>query len=395
MRRTNNEGFTAFWIAAFNGHYDVVETLLKECQAAANDFTDSLILTPLMLAVHQHHDLMVELLCKYAGVDVNLRGKDGRTALSLAATRDSLEPIRILLAKSGIAIDLADNKRQTPLHLAVNAGLADNVKLLLDAGASVRAIDLHSQTPLLAVSQRCVFIDQRHSWQLIRIITLLLEAGSDPDAQDTEGLTALSYVIFSTETVSQNETGARIKAIQLLLAAGAKVDVQDKSGLTPLLRAAWSNDINIMESILGHTTNVNMKDIQGNSALHLAFRTLIKSLCQYDDFEDLCDYAVRIYELLVDAGVDTTAQDNQGRTAFAVLKALAPGRTPGLGNLPSDNTVLSADDLRVYLGFLRPRFIYEHRYLTSTVNDTDQAAPIYEPDLWFKHSCDAYPTGYW
>ena len=63
----------------------------------------------------------------------------------------------------------------TPLHLASWEGRTENVRLLLDRGASVDANDK---------DERLRYYTSRHPWENIRIVRLLLAQGASADVKD-------------------------------------------------------------------------------------------------------------------------------------------------------------------------------------------------------------------
>ena len=75
-------------------------------------------------------------------------------------------------------INGADEQGQTALHFAADKGSVDCIKLLIEAGANINAIDCDGigilQTAL------CADLD-------FKVVRILLEAGADPDACDTDG----------------------------------------------------------------------------------------------------------------------------------------------------------------------------------------------------------------
>jgi hypothetical protein len=67
-------------------------------------------------------------------VDVSTRGKNGKTALHLAAAKADWETARYLLERGG-AIDAYDDDGNTALHYAVSINDSTTVRMLLECGA--------------------------------------------------------------------------------------------------------------------------------------------------------------------------------------------------------------------------------------------------------------------
>ncbi|MGO8992254.1 MAG: ankyrin repeat domain-containing protein [Polyangiaceae bacterium] len=93
------------------------------------------------------------------GVDLDVRGVDGRTALHHAVVAENGEAVVELLLAKGAAIDARDARGKTPLHAAVRHPKA--VKTLLARGADASAIDDGGGTALhLAISNESLLVVQ-------------------------------------------------------------------------------------------------------------------------------------------------------------------------------------------------------------------------------------------
>lgn len=138
----------------------------------------------------------------------------GYTALHLAAQHNHFRIVEFLLA-SGASPD--PGTPCTPLHRAAYAGALESVRLLIEAGASLAAVDSSFgdlRTPL-------------HKARSVDVALLLVD-GSDLEACDKDGATPLHVAA---------ETG-NLDVIDLLMERGACVEVVDKRGRTPAHRAA-------------------------------------------------------------------------------------------------------------------------------------------------------------
>ncbi|XP_052027247.1 LOW QUALITY PROTEIN: B-cell lymphoma 3 protein [Apodemus sylvaticus] len=199
--------------------------------------------------------------------------EDGDTPLHIAVVQNNMAAVyRILsLFKLGSReLDVHNNLRQTPLHLAVITTLPDIVQLLVTAGASPMALDRHGQT---AVHLAC---EHRSPSCLQALLDNATPGSVDLEARNYEGLTALHVAV---------NTGCQ-EAVLLLLERGADIDAVDiKSGRSPLIHAVENNSLNMVQLLLLHGANVNAQMYSGSSALHSAsgrgllplVRTLVRS----------------------------------------------------------------------------------------------------------------------
>ena len=87
------------------------------------------------------------LLEQGASVDSTARRLNGVTPLHLAAFAGRAEVVRLLL-ESGASVHAVDRAANTPLHLSATAGHVAVSRLLLERGASVRAVANDGATPL-------------------------------------------------------------------------------------------------------------------------------------------------------------------------------------------------------------------------------------------------------
>lgn len=109
------DGTTGLWVAAEQGHSDIVHFLLTSgADPNANRETDRV--TAVYIAAQNGHAKTVAVLCE-AGAEVNARKASGASPLYIAAQQGSVEVVRILLAHGAEA-----NKRcgrgLTPLMIA-------------------------------------------------------------------------------------------------------------------------------------------------------------------------------------------------------------------------------------------------------------------------------------
>src|SRR5690606_22282655 len=82
-----------------------------------------------------------------APCNVNLKGRDGWTALHIAAERERLA-FALALLNAGADLEARDDLGQTPLHRAAWAGREKMIKFLLENGADKFAQDSYGRTPL-------------------------------------------------------------------------------------------------------------------------------------------------------------------------------------------------------------------------------------------------------
>ena len=134
----------------------------------------------------------------------------GRSCLHFAAWHRGTEKVIAAILECGGNVNIRSDFDGTPLFGAACHNTPEAVKMLLGAGADVKATDGEGDTPLH-------FADCRN-------ILLLLEAGADVEARDALGKTPL-------HTAAERDDG---DAIELLAGVGADVNAMTGDGRTPL-----------------------------------------------------------------------------------------------------------------------------------------------------------------
>ena len=124
------------------------------------------------------------------GADVNMKNKDGDTALKQAAYGGCTETCKLLL-ENGADVNAKNNYGETALAHAARIGYPETCALLIGKGADVNAKANDGTTALMEVAAACGDI---------KTCKLLIEKGADVNANDLFGRTALRLVIQSGHT---------------------------------------------------------------------------------------------------------------------------------------------------------------------------------------------------
>jgi hypothetical protein len=130
---------------------------------------------------------------------------------------------------SGGDVNLRDEKGNPVLTLLVaNEGSPELIRLLIQHGANVNAINFSLETPL--------------DWAVFKgrtdIVSMLLQARANPNAQNADGDTPLMLAIqacssFVKRTSGTDGCNADIKIIEQLRAAGADPNILNKKSESP------------------------------------------------------------------------------------------------------------------------------------------------------------------
>ncbi|NWV64712.1 MIB2 ligase, partial [Malurus elegans] len=211
-----NQGRTALQIASYQGHLEVVRTLL---QAHAN---------------------------------VNLRDDDGDTALHYAAFGNQAEVARLLLAK-GASADLLNNGHCTALLMAVSQGFTEVLRALCELNCDVNLPDALGDTPLHCA----ITLDDKAAIEILTEVPNI-----DFTVQNSQGFNLLHYSALK---------GNKLAIKKILARARQLVDSKKEDGFTALHLAALNNHMEVAEILIKEgRCDVNLKNSRKQSPLHLA-----------------------------------------------------------------------------------------------------------------------------
>jgi ankyrin repeat protein len=154
-----------------------------------------------------------------------------------AAMQGDAETVRTLL-KQGADVNAAQGDGMTALHWAARHGDVELARMLVYAGANLKATTrLGGYTPLIMASQA------GHT----AVVDTLVRAGADPKAATTNGTTPLMFAAAA----------GRADAVRLLIDRGADVDAKESArAQTALMFAAASGRVDAMKVLLASGADV-------------------------------------------------------------------------------------------------------------------------------------------
>lgn len=207
-----DSGSTPLLIAAQKGYVEIVK-LLKDARANIGKANRNKV-TPLQKATGNGHAEVVKLLL--SAKSCSKETIDEENLLCIAAENGHTDIVKILVDLEA-NIDKSNESGLTPLFIAAKDGKAEMVMILLQAGATIEAID--DMTPLYKAAQNGHLL----------VIELLLCAGADINYTLSDGSTALHVAAYEGE----------IDVVELLLIRGGTM-LSDNKGKTPKMLAEES-----------------------------------------------------------------------------------------------------------------------------------------------------------
>ena len=230
------------------GSVDVLQLLLEEGADpnASNKWKE----TPLLIAANNGHRLGVAALLKH-GADPSLCSEAGWSALTFAAHKGYDDIVTLLLGAGAPVNSRVTEDLSTPLHKACagsKPGHMASVKLLLEAGADVHALNKWRETPLLTAAN--------HGQS--QAVEALLAHGADPCKCTDTGWSPLSIAAYKGHD----------DVVRMLLEEGAPTEEDDPT-LSALLQAATKGLPDTVELLLRHGADHTVTTKKGDTALSI------------------------------------------------------------------------------------------------------------------------------
>ncbi|XP_053677008.1 ankyrin-3-like [Anopheles nili] len=232
--------------------------------------------TPLAVAMQQGHDKVVAVL-----LESDTRGKVRLPALHIAAKKDDVKAAKLLLENEHNP-DVSSKSGFTPLHIAAHYGNINVAQLLIEKGADVNFTAKHNITPLHVACK----------WGKLNMVRLLIEKHGRIDSITRDGLTPLHCAARSGHD----------QVIEVLLEHGAEIISKTKNGLAPLHMAAQGEHVSAARILLMNKSPVDDITIDYLTALHVAAH---------------CGH-VKVAKLLLDRNADPNARALNGFTPLHI-----------------------------------------------------------------------------
>ena len=198
----------------------------------------------------------------------NKYGSEQDSLLHLAAMIGEINAVRYLIRK-GIDVNVRNTLHHTPLHLAAGIGHANIVKILVEEGkAEIDVFDARNQTPMhYAVNNK-----------KLEIVKLLLKLGADVNsARMGQNSMKLSPVHIAVSNTNYDERDLCLDILKCLIKEpNAQVNLQDYESKTPLHYAERLKTIEVL--LMREDIDPLVKDDSGKTPFDYAKPEIKKAL---------------------------------------------------------------------------------------------------------------------
>jgi len=332
LRMQDSSGLTAFHLAVFNMHWDVINVLI-DVDPSIIHIKNKDDFAPIDFAVG-NDDIRVMYLLFNGGVCGSLQDKI--SLLERAVLQGNTQAL-VELTQLGVDIHGLDPEKQALLlHAAATAGDVDCLELLQTAGVQISS-HLLTEELMTALHTAAAFGQPE-------AVKWLIDHGADISARDVEGRTALDFAICSKSSLPWENLFVWLKSgkkslgtnalssntiddvVDILIKSGADVSCQDNNGLTPLCYAAGAGRVTALRALIDANADISHRDKNNSTPIFYAAAS---------------DQAEIIW-ILRDAGADMSPFDSAGRTpmhvaaengALKAIRALADaGADPSVQN---------------------------------------------------------------
>jgi ankyrin repeat protein len=202
-------------------------------------------------------------------IDLEYENPSGYNAFHIAVETGVLDTVKFLLDKDSDLINKTNSKNGlTPLHIAALAGNEEVFSYLVEKGADFSLTDSKGKTAKDYLEEKKEMskklLEEVESGSL-ESIQRLVNLGADIKIKDRRERTLL-------HVLAQNKSQQSGEIYEYLINKGLDIEVRDKLEQTPLHHAAYYGNLSGVKVLIKHNANMNVESRDGERPLNYAIR---------------------------------------------------------------------------------------------------------------------------
>lgn len=304
------------WNAILTNNTALFDTIISRNSTNLRE-TDALNRTPLLMAVSQNNVHMTRaLLDRNDELDIDAQDYVGHSALHTSCFDHNREITRLLI-QAGADVNIDSDVLERPIIMAQREDNRPLLELLVNAGAQINFQDDQGQSPL----------HEAAAYGALANVRYLINHGANLTLREEGGFTAEEWICYCKRVDERVEapcvpgscTDEKIRQIQRVFRNARQQSNEPESSL-PRIDDLWSAVVSRSMDHINRILNCDCVELQsvtqsttddwieGETALHLAIRTGVLSIC----------------EALVEAGADPESRNALRNTPLHLAAMTGP-----------------------------------------------------------------------
>uniref|UniRef100_A0A7M4FKT5 Transient receptor potential cation channel subfamily A member 1 n=1 Tax=Crocodylus porosus TaxID=8502 RepID=A0A7M4FKT5_CROPO len=254
LNATDSAGNTPLHWATKKNQIESVKLLLSK--GANPNILNSNMMAPLHMSVQSLQNEIVKILVQHSSTDVNLEGEAGNTPIIVACYKNNPEALTLLIENGG-KICKPNKTGCMSIHAAAFSGAKTCMEILLKKGEE---LGYSAKTHINFTNNgKCSPLHLAVQSGDLEMIKMCIEVGAQIDLKQNEKCTALHFAATQGAT----------EIVKLMMSSYAEIFYVDTEGRSPLLLATSCASWKIVNLLLSKGANVSLKDQLGRNFLHL------------------------------------------------------------------------------------------------------------------------------
>lgn len=237
---------------------------------------------------------VMDYLSKIGATSLEARNESDQTPLLVAIRNNDAQAVKALLAvgaNKDVTYKRVKDEVHSALHAAVEAYGPTVLKLLLEAGANLKAVDNQGNTALhmIAKTGNDAMTEVIVKYAPAEIYNMKNKA--DYTAFDEAALRGSTHTRVALEILKHGPTvdlslfspayDGQLNLVKEVVNKGVDINLQDQNGETALHKAARKLHGEVVEYLVAQGADITIKNKNGESAYDLAFKNRGNDFWQY------------------------------------------------------------------------------------------------------------------